>query len=79
MALKASAAHHKDITTGLATLEHRHFATIATIIRDMQNRGFTNSDCILVAEHFANQLRATNPKFDRKRFLAACGTLEFGA
>jgi hypothetical protein len=26
-----------------------------------------------IAEHFASALAATNPRFDRERFLAACG------
>lgn len=33
--LSEKTAHRKDLTTGLAPLQHRHFATIATIIREM--------------------------------------------
>lgn len=35
MALKAKAAPRKDITTGIADMQHRHFATVATIIREL--------------------------------------------
>lgn len=74
--LSTSAALNKDRNTGKASMEHRHFATIAAIIASMDSvhngtHGFIDirQD---VAEHFADELRATNPKFDRKRFLAAC-------
>ena len=68
--LTTRAAHAKDADK-IAPLQHRHFATIATIIkradsvvpRDVRE---------LIAIHFANELAATNEKFDRTRFLAAC-------
>lgn len=75
MALSAAAAARKDRTTE-TMMQHRHFATIAAIIRDMdtvnnQEHGFIDvrED---VAEHFADVLAKTNPRFDRARFLAAC-------
>jgi hypothetical protein len=74
--LKPESAHRKDLTAGLGNMEHRHFATIATIIREMDrgliacSEGATRK---FVAELFAERLPATNPKFDRGRFLAACG------
>ncbi len=72
MALKTQAANRKDLNTGKADLQHRHFATIATILRAMPlDRRMSPAQ---VAEHFADELRATNPKFDRARFLAACKT-----
>jgi len=69
MALKTKAAHRKDISTGIANMEHRHFATIATIIREMQPDVYGPEQ---VAEIFADRLCATNPNFDRARFLRAC-------
>lgn len=33
--LTQSAAIRKDTRTGMAKMEHRHFATIAVIIKDM--------------------------------------------
>lgn len=76
MPLIPSAAARKDQLSAYSAMEHRHFATIAAIIRDMgkvpnQEHGFIDirDD---VAEHFADALGATNPRFDRKRFLAAC-------
>lgn len=78
MPLSTKAAHAKDTRAGLSEMQHRHFATIAYIIHSMdkvhnQEHGFIDirDD---VAEHFADMLARTNPKFDRARFLAACGT-----
>jgi hypothetical protein len=71
MPLKTTSAHRKDITTGLAGMQHHHFATVATVIRGLQG-SMSPGDVELVAEHFADKLRHTNPKFDRARFLAAC-------
>lgn len=68
MVLTTEAALRKDKTNAHATLEHRHFATIAAIIADMP-LAFSG----VVALHFADALRHTNPKFDRARFLRACG------
>lgn len=68
--LKPAAALRKDKTNAFASsMEHRHFATIAAIIagmNDLANNG-------AVARRFASELAITNPKFDRERFLAACG------
>lgn len=76
MALTEKSALAKDRRNGLGDMQHRHFATVATIIRGMekvsnQEHGFIDirED---VAEHFADQLAKTNPRFDRARFLAAC-------
>lgn len=72
MPLKADAALRKDQTNAFASsMEHRHFATIAAILRDMPVRwGKRRKD---IAEHFADRLATTNPRFDRSRFFAACG------
>ena len=35
MALTPATALRKDRTTGVADMQHRHFTTIAAIIRDM--------------------------------------------
>lgn len=69
MPLTTQAAHRKDINTGISDMQHRHFATVAAIIRSLP---MTDADRECVAEHFAGELRYSNPKFDRKRFLAAC-------
>lgn len=69
MPLKPETAKRKDIAFGLGEMQHRHFVTIAAIIAAMPRDLLTRS----VAEHFADNLRATNPRFDRKRFLVACG------
>ncbi len=62
--LKPDAALRKDLNTGKDTLQHRHFATIATILRNIGADDAT-------VEAFADELRGTNAKFDRARFLAA--------
>lgn len=73
MALNPSAAFAKDTRTGLSELQHRHFATIAEIIRRLHADGtMTRADAETVAEHFAAELPPTNAKFDARRFLAAC-------
>lgn len=75
--LKPDAALRKDRTNAASSMEHRHFATVAAIIASMEKvhngeQGFIDirSD---VARHFANSLAHTNPRFDRARFLRACG------
>lgn len=68
MTLSTKAAHRKDISTGISEMQHRHFATVATIIRALPDAGLRAD----VAEHFADSLASSNPRFDRARFLAAC-------
>lgn len=67
--LTDKAAHRKDITTGLADMQHRHFATIATIIREMPVDVYRSEQ---IAEIFADNLARTNYRFNRDRFLRAC-------
>ena len=66
--LTPESALRKDRTT-TAQLEHRHFAEIARIIRYMANRAAQEETAL----HFARELAGTNPRFDRARFLRACG------
>ena len=77
MTLSTAAALRKDKTDAVSGMEHRHFATVAAIIANMPTvhngeQGFVDvrQD---VAYHFANGLARTNPRFDRARFLTACG------
>lgn len=72
MALTAQTAHRKDIRTGKANMEHRHFATVATIVRGMTGEDFEGLRGV-VARRFADELASTNANFNRRRFLAACG------
>ena len=64
--------HGKDKRTAEkgVHLEHRHFAFIAATIREMAKEGHNAAG--EVAERFAKACAATNPKFNRARFLAAC-------
>lgn len=71
MALSTTAANRKDLNTGRdnsVTFQHRHFAKIAAIIADIPDAGYRAD----MAMHFADKLDATNPNFNRDRFLAAC-------
>jgi len=69
MTLTIESARRKDEDAGLTKLQHRHFATIAHIICMIQIDRCKEE----TAKHFADILRRTNPKFDRVRFLTACG------
>lgn len=67
--LTEQSALRKDKNTGISTMEHRHFATIAAILKGKNDLANYGPFC----RHFARELANTNPRFDRKRFLAACG------
>jgi len=71
MPLTVESAARKDRTSGNGSvrLEHRHFAFIAATIASMPG----DIERRIAAIHFAHECAATNPKFDRARFLAACG------
>lgn len=74
--LTKDTAHRKDLNAGIGDMQHRHFATIATIIREMDQGLIPCSEAAtrkFVAMQFAERLRATNSNFDRRRFLLACG------
>ena len=66
MALSTKAAASKDVRTGKAEMQHRHFATVAAILRMLPLDTRTQET---VAKHFADELADCNPKFDRHRFL----------
>ena len=67
--LTTASALRKDKRTR-AQLQHRHFATIADIIRRMDDGAPWPVEDIQT--HFADHLADTNPRFDRQRFLNAC-------
>jgi hypothetical protein len=64
-------AHKKDLSGKTATMTHMHFRQIAEIIRDLDGT-MTVSDRSCIAQHFAGELRKTNPNFKPERFIAAC-------
>jgi hypothetical protein len=68
--LTKDSAHKKDLRTGLSDMQHRHFATVATIIRGLPDAFGNRGE---IAKWFATELATTNPRFDRRRFLLACG------
>ena len=74
--------NRRDARRPLAvTLQHRHFAFIAAVLLkerpdycDLDYLDQWRSTCRAFCEHLA----ATNPKFDRSRFLSACGWDAYG-
>jgi hypothetical protein len=74
MALSAKAAHKKDRSAKPSTMTHQHFRTIAAILRTQMTIAPITTQPVVM--HFADALRSTNPRFDRARFLAACGVSE---
>jgi hypothetical protein len=72
MALTTKAAHRKDLRNDRAKMEHRHFAAIAAVIRDMGTAPVDSWTQTQIAGQFAAALRSTNPRFDRDRFMRAC-------
>lgn len=61
------------------TMERRHFELIARTILDIcvMSEGEVSPDNRRrIAKIFADTLGRTNPNFDRKRFLKACGAGE---
>lgn len=70
--LTPESAARKDRTTGQSTtMQHRHMAFIADVLAELT--GFSDFDRFAIADRFANALARSNPRFDRARFLAACG------
>jgi hypothetical protein len=69
MALSEKAARSKDLNSFKSPqLQHRHFAFIASCIRDIP----TPEVRMEIAQVFSNSLRRTNPAFDGSRFRDAC-------
>lgn len=67
---------------GGEAMQHRHLAFLAACIKDMpcaaiEADAARYSSCLRLelADYFAQQLAATNPRFDRMRFLRACGVM----
>jgi len=69
--LSTETALRKDRNAGYAYMQHRHFATIAAIISELEEIAPETHET--VANYFAARLAQTNPRFDRDRFLRACG------
>lgn len=69
MPLTERSALAKDRRNAAAAdvMQHRHYAIVAGIVATLDPASRAD-----VARHFANQLRATNTRFNRSRFLTAC-------
>ena len=71
--LKQEAALRKDRTTR-TELQHRHFAFIASVIAGMPTHAASlRAQQRSTALAFADACAASNPRFDRARFMRACG------
>ena len=56
-------------------MQRRHFEFIADVIRNMPtNHSRDVRNRLVMAETFADALKATNPQFSRQRFIEACLT-----
>lgn len=51
--------------------QHRHYVLIAQTIASLEIPETEYSIRNMIADHFADALRGTNPQFDRSRFIAA--------
>lgn len=59
------------------TMTGQHFQMIADVVKDFTFEGNEpKSSRALMALDFAARLQATNPNFDRARFLKACGVAQ---
>lgn len=72
MALTVKAAREKDLRTGISPMQHRHYATVATIIREIPEDVLAPASKQALAEYFCFRLRNSNLNFNPARFLAAC-------
>jgi hypothetical protein len=82
MALKTASANRKDISTAQrgVSLEHRHFSFIAATLKSSKPAsGFyeghvgANEAWHNTVLTFSDACSHTNEKFNRARFLSACG------
>jgi hypothetical protein len=69
MPLSENAARSKDQRAPTPSLQHRHFAFIASVIRDIP----TPSARVEACAAFGLALKCSNPAFDNNRFSDACG------
>ena len=75
MTLSTHAALAKDkrhATGKINTMQHRHYAIIAGILKQV----IDNDTQVRMVELFARKLGEDNPNFDHLRFLRACGLVE---
>jgi hypothetical protein len=76
MALTSQAANRKDLSTAQngVELQHRHFSFIAAVIAAMPDHAPSlRAQRASCASAFADACTQSNPRFDRARFLKACG------
>ena len=69
MTMSSKLAKDRRTASERPQLEHRHLAVIADTIRMMMPLSMRTA----TAHHFAAHFKDRNKKFDRERFLHACG------
>lgn len=66
-----------NITERKVSLEHRHFAFIAAVLKDSKPEAHWDANkraqWQVTVHRFIARCKSTNPKFNADRFLAACG------
>jgi hypothetical protein len=66
----------------IPSMSRAHFQFVADILADQRAHHEDNDSpamaeaVAMIAHQFARELKATNPRFDRARFIAACGVGE---
>jgi hypothetical protein len=81
MPLTQESATRKDRTTGTgAELQHRHFSFIAATLKASKPEKHWDKNkmaqWVVTVGDFARACAASNPRFDRKRFLTACDAID---
>lgn len=56
-----------------AKMTRKDYELIAKAVVKLREAGLYSGDCKMVAEQLADSLITTNPRFDRDKFLQACG------
>jgi hypothetical protein len=68
---------HKKSLRGEYRMTRKDYILIAKTLKNEQKQFKENEDGYILlrilANQFANELQADNPRFDRARFLVACG------
>lgn len=74
MLTQQSALRKDQSSANTATLEHRHFSFIAGVIKAMPSHAASlRAQRRSTAVAFADACAGTNQRFDRARFMRACG------
>lgn len=73
MTLSIQAASRKDARVNTEGFQHRHFAAVAAILLQRAAHPSYADEAVKYVLDFADAFGRDNPRFDRARFLRACG------